>query len=199
MLVGVPWGVRTEVASVSRYRSKHWRKRAEEARYLAHRMSDPLAKELMLGIAKDYEFLAREPSNEKIWPQNHKRGDPTRRAEGVAQRMSVRGPYTNPSSKHGRRTCKGPVRRPEWSAQALVAVIPAILSCSPSAGNPARTAGAKRRFRQLLTLARVASQTCPQYLQLPKGTISSYHRIGRRRSYTRRAEWALDACDFVGE
>ena len=82
--------------------------------------------------------------------------------------MSVRGPYTNPSSKHGRRTCKGPVRRPEWSAQALVAVIPAILSCSPSAGNPARTTGARRRFRQLLTLARVASHTCPQYHQLPK-------------------------------
>jgi hypothetical protein len=102
--------------------SKHWRKRAEKARDLADSMSDPLAKELMLGIAKDYEFLAREPSNEKIWPQNHKRGDPTRRAEGVAQRMSVRGPYTNPPSKHGRRTCKGPVHRPAWSAQALVAV-----------------------------------------------------------------------------
>ena len=49
----------------------------------------------------------------------------------VAQRMSVRGPYTNPSSKHGRRTCKGrPVHRPAWSAQAPV--ILAILSCSPS-------------------------------------------------------------------
>jgi hypothetical protein len=112
--------------------------------------------------------------------------------------MSVRGPYTNPSSKHGRRTCKGPVRRPEWSAQALVAVIPAILSCSPSAGNPARTTGARRRFRQLLTLARVASQACPQYHH-PKDTISSYHKIGWRRSSTRRAGWALDACDFVCE
>ena len=64
MLVGVPWGVRTEVASVSRD-PKHWRKRAEEARYLAHRMSDPLAKELMLGIAKDYELLAERAEERK--------------------------------------------------------------------------------------------------------------------------------------
>jgi CRISPR/Cas system-associated protein Csm6 len=37
---------------------KHWRKRAEEARNLADKMNDPLSKEMMLGIAKDYEHLA---------------------------------------------------------------------------------------------------------------------------------------------
>jgi hypothetical protein len=41
--------------------------------------------------------------------------------------MSVRGPYTKPSSKHRRRTYKGPIRRPAWSARALVAIILAIL------------------------------------------------------------------------
>ncbi len=78
--------------------------------------------------------LRRERAEErKNLATKHKEVTRYASPEGVAQRMSVRGPYTNPSSKHGRRTCKGPVRRPEWSAQALVAVIPAILSCSPSA------------------------------------------------------------------
>jgi hypothetical protein len=37
---------------------KHWRQRAEEARVLAEQMSDPASKEMMLGIAKDYQRLA---------------------------------------------------------------------------------------------------------------------------------------------
>jgi hypothetical protein len=38
---------------------KHWRKRAEEARNVADKMNDPLAKALMLWIAKDYELVAK--------------------------------------------------------------------------------------------------------------------------------------------
>ena len=38
---------------------KHWRKRAEEARNVADKMNDPLAKALMLWIAKDYELVVK--------------------------------------------------------------------------------------------------------------------------------------------
>jgi hypothetical protein len=37
---------------------KHWLGRAEEARVLAEQMSDAASREMMLGIAKDYERLA---------------------------------------------------------------------------------------------------------------------------------------------
>ena len=37
---------------------KHWRQRAEQARALAEQMSDPASREMMVGIAKDYERLA---------------------------------------------------------------------------------------------------------------------------------------------
>jgi hypothetical protein len=37
---------------------KHWRQRAEQARALAGQMSDDASKEMMLGIARDYELLA---------------------------------------------------------------------------------------------------------------------------------------------
>ena len=37
---------------------KHWQQRAEEARVLAEQMSDAASREMMLGIAKDYERLA---------------------------------------------------------------------------------------------------------------------------------------------
>ena len=37
---------------------KHWRQRAEEANALAEQMSDATAREMMLGIAKDYDRLA---------------------------------------------------------------------------------------------------------------------------------------------
>jgi hypothetical protein len=38
---------------------KHWRKRAEEARAQAEQMTDRDAKQMMLGIAEDYEKLAK--------------------------------------------------------------------------------------------------------------------------------------------
>jgi hypothetical protein len=38
---------------------EHWRERAEKARKTAETMMDPLSKETMLGIAKDYEGLAK--------------------------------------------------------------------------------------------------------------------------------------------
>jgi hypothetical protein len=37
---------------------EHWRERAEEARHVAGQMSDPVAREMMLRIAADYERLA---------------------------------------------------------------------------------------------------------------------------------------------
>ena len=38
---------------------KHWRDRAKEMRALAQQMSDPAARDAALGIAADYEKLAR--------------------------------------------------------------------------------------------------------------------------------------------
>jgi hypothetical protein len=38
---------------------KHWRERAQEARAMAHQMTDRDAEAAMLGIADDYETLAR--------------------------------------------------------------------------------------------------------------------------------------------
>jgi len=38
--------------------ANHWRARADEARKLADDMNDPQSKEMMLGIAKDYDSLA---------------------------------------------------------------------------------------------------------------------------------------------
>jgi hypothetical protein len=52
---------------------------------------------------------------------------------------------------------------------------------------------------QLLPLARVTAQACPKCRQISKATILSYHRIGRARSYTPRAGWALRSSDFVCE
>jgi hypothetical protein len=39
---------------------KHWRQRAEQARVLAGQMSDATSREMMLGIAQDYERLAEQ-------------------------------------------------------------------------------------------------------------------------------------------
>ncbi len=39
--------------------AKHWRARAEEARVHAEQMTNPVAREAMLEIAKQYELLAQ--------------------------------------------------------------------------------------------------------------------------------------------
>jgi hypothetical protein len=39
---------------------EHWRQRAEQARALAEQMNDTASREMMLGIAKDYERLAEQ-------------------------------------------------------------------------------------------------------------------------------------------
>ena len=50
---------------------KHWRMRAKEARALADKMSDQLSKEMMLGIAEDYDRLAeRAEERAKRSPQS---------------------------------------------------------------------------------------------------------------------------------
>ena len=36
----------------------HWRNRAKETRTLAEQMNDPVARQMMLNVAKDYEKLA---------------------------------------------------------------------------------------------------------------------------------------------
>ena len=36
----------------------HWQQRAEEARVLAEQMKDEVTKQLMMGIAQDYDTLA---------------------------------------------------------------------------------------------------------------------------------------------
>ncbi len=38
---------------------EHWRSRAQEARDLAESMKDEIAKQMMLGIAEDYDILAQ--------------------------------------------------------------------------------------------------------------------------------------------
>ena len=40
--------------------ANHWRKRAKEARDIADKMSDPLARESMLRLAATYEKLAAQ-------------------------------------------------------------------------------------------------------------------------------------------
>jgi len=37
---------------------EHWRERAKEARALAEQMADPISRQMMLGVAADYERLA---------------------------------------------------------------------------------------------------------------------------------------------
>jgi hypothetical protein len=38
---------------------KHWRNRAQETRALADQMSDPDTRRIMIGVAEDYEKLAK--------------------------------------------------------------------------------------------------------------------------------------------
>jgi hypothetical protein len=45
---------------------EHWRSRAEEARTIAHQMSDEQAKQSMLRIADAYEDLSRQAAQRSI-------------------------------------------------------------------------------------------------------------------------------------
>jgi hypothetical protein len=47
------------VAPSGTYDPEYWRQRAEEARAIAVQMTDPHTKAVMLGIAQDYEKLAK--------------------------------------------------------------------------------------------------------------------------------------------
>jgi hypothetical protein len=46
--------------------AKHWRFRAEEARNNAELMIDPEAKRMMLGIAADYDGLAKSAEERQL-------------------------------------------------------------------------------------------------------------------------------------
>jgi DNA polymerase III delta subunit len=46
---------------------EHWRERAEEARRIANRLSDPASREAMLRIAADYERIAAQAQNDGSW------------------------------------------------------------------------------------------------------------------------------------
>jgi hypothetical protein len=48
---------------------QHWRDRAEEARYVAERMSDDKSRELVFEIAAAYERLAKRAEERRIAPQ----------------------------------------------------------------------------------------------------------------------------------
>jgi hypothetical protein len=65
---------------------KDWRKRAEEARALSDKMSDPLAKEMMLRIAKEYELI----------PESARRTDEHLATKKVTHSPSRRRKLTSP-------------------------------------------------------------------------------------------------------
>jgi hypothetical protein len=45
---------------------KHWRERAEKARYVADGMTDPVLKQMMLDVAAGYERLAKRAEDRRL-------------------------------------------------------------------------------------------------------------------------------------
>jgi hypothetical protein len=44
---------------------EHWRRRAKEARDIAEQMSDPVSREMMLQIAKEYDQIAKSVQQQR--------------------------------------------------------------------------------------------------------------------------------------